>query len=369
MQADAIEPWARRHKNWLAGEERGAVGGGSFDLRAPGTRDSLGSWPRSGREDLRAAVVALGEAQDEWSRHGLRERRSRTEEAFELALELLEAEALAPFLGLDAEELAPALRGSVARARTWVQSRSRKRSRAQELVCFAPPWTDLLVPLGRCLALLMRGEAVVWAADPALPLVAASLADALEETSPGAPLAVLHGMPVTGTQSLGELAREQELELISLPAARGRRTLVVKQAHDPVRAALAAAHAAFDRGAAWGGQRPGQLGRIVCHARHFSALSETLLVELERRARAWEPPAPVQAGAAQRHADLVERGLDEGATLIWGELPARWGPAVLTNVEPGSATAREQQPDPLIVLLRAPDDAAAEELARAFAAQ
>ena len=130
MHADAIEPWARRHRNCLAGEERRAVGGGSFDLRAPGTSDSLGSWPRSGREDLRAALAQLGEAQDEWSRHVMRERRSRLEEAFELACAALEGEVLASFLGLDAEELAPALRGSLARACSWVQSRSRQRSRA-----------------------------------------------------------------------------------------------------------------------------------------------------------------------------------------------------------------------------------------------
>jgi len=60
--------------NVIAGAERDAVGGGSFDKRSPATGEVISSVARSDRRDVDLAVAAAREAQPDWARTTVAER-------------------------------------------------------------------------------------------------------------------------------------------------------------------------------------------------------------------------------------------------------------------------------------------------------
>src|SRR5688500_7496577 len=57
---------AREFKNLIGGEWVGAVSGGTFESSAPATGEALGTFPRSGAEDVDRAVAAAKAAFEEW---------------------------------------------------------------------------------------------------------------------------------------------------------------------------------------------------------------------------------------------------------------------------------------------------------------
>ncbi len=97
------------------------------------------------------------------------------------------------------------------------------------------------------------------------------------------------------------------------------------------------ARAAFGREESLSGQAGS--GQEVClrvPERHLSAFTEALLAEVAEIEAEGAPVPPLDAGVLRRFRDLVIGALDEGATLIHGEVRGRraqWGPVVLTNVE------------------------------------
>jgi alpha-ketoglutaric semialdehyde dehydrogenase len=60
--------------NVIAGEERGAVGGDTFEKRSPATGEVISSVARSDRRDVELAVAAAREAQPGWARTTVAER-------------------------------------------------------------------------------------------------------------------------------------------------------------------------------------------------------------------------------------------------------------------------------------------------------
>jgi alpha-ketoglutaric semialdehyde dehydrogenase len=60
--------------NVIAGAERDAVGGGSFEKRSPATGEVISSVARSDRRDVDLAVAAAREAQPDWARTTVAER-------------------------------------------------------------------------------------------------------------------------------------------------------------------------------------------------------------------------------------------------------------------------------------------------------
>src|ERR687895_1060382 len=57
---------AREFKNFIGGEWVGAASGETFESLVPATGESLGTFPRSGVEDVDRAVAAAKEAFEEW---------------------------------------------------------------------------------------------------------------------------------------------------------------------------------------------------------------------------------------------------------------------------------------------------------------
>ena len=57
---------AREFKNFVGGEWVGAVSGETFESSVPATGETLGTFPRSGAEDVDRAVAAAKAAFTEW---------------------------------------------------------------------------------------------------------------------------------------------------------------------------------------------------------------------------------------------------------------------------------------------------------------
>src|SRR5262249_5395817 len=112
---------------------------------------------------------------------------------------------------------------------------------------------------------------------------------------------------------------------------------------------------AFGRGATFGGQLPGSLGRVFCPARRFSRFTELVLVELAASEASTTPVPLIDAESVERARAAWELGLDEGATCIAGGEIGEGGvlvPTILTNVESQMACARRQDALPVLCLLR-----------------
>ena len=153
-------------------------------------------------------------------------------------------------------------------------------------------------------------------------------------------------------------------------------TLIVGRGDDPVQAARSICETSFGPERSLSGQRAGVVGRVLCHERHLSVLTATLLEGLEELAA----PCPLfDSGLAAYVEGQSRLGLDEGATLIRGAFGAPAGsrrdareailaPSVFTNVEPRMALARAVRPAPILCLLRVAADMEATELARTLSA-
>ncbi|MBI1347556.1 aldehyde dehydrogenase family protein [bacterium] len=88
--------------------------------------------------------------------------------------------------------------------------------------------------------------------------------------------------------------------------------------------------------------------RVYVDAARQGDLQQALL----RAAAEWQPK-PVEAGAAARARQVIEKSLAAGAQLVLGELPEDdlWSPVVLADVTPDMAIAREDLFAPVTSLL------------------
>jgi acyl-CoA reductase-like NAD-dependent aldehyde dehydrogenase len=149
----------------------------------------------------------------------------------------------------------------------------------------------------------------------------ASIASARKVARFGAGLDVRHG---------------PELDLTALCNA----SYLVARDADPALAAREVVERAFGRVWALSGQRPGSIGRVLCHERSFSRFSAELLLEIERHPDASRPLAAREAATLDHLRRAHELGLDEGATLVYSraEAPARSGAARTDASSRSSAT-------------------------------
>jgi len=365
--------------NLVAGSWIDSVGGGRLDLSAAlAPRAALGSWPSSGPADVALALEAAAVGARAWSELAPGRRRELLLAAVHALEEDTDALALtASRLGLTAEEMARhaglggALRGMID---------SRVASGPGGVSVSVPAWSELFLgAFGGVAEELVRGNACVLVADPELPMVADAVARALLAVGVGeGVLSVLHGLTreglaalvvdervralaVTGNRerisSLRHLVEGRQLEREALTLLRCGAAEIGP--HDDLEArAVELVEAAFGRGRALFGQRPDQVARIFCPERQFSRFTEALLAALGE-SEVTDNPLPLidrQAVADVQRQWAV--GLDDGATLVFGGGIVGTAqdrcvmPTVLTNVDPGMACARRQEPMPILCLLR-----------------
>lgn len=385
---------ARRYGNWIGGRELDPAGGGAFELRsAREPFESLGTWPRSDEPELAAALESARDAAAEWARLPERPRRGvlrRTYAAVQAAAPL---GSMAARIGLEPGALEPYLRAGLAVPERWTRPAEGARRTAGSVWLHVNHWTGLAGAPGRAiLPLLAAGGAVLWLADARLPQAGELWGRALADA--GAPpglLSVLHGVPgrlrrraaaEPGLAGLDAQGTERELDALLEGAPEGlelrlgllrNRSLQVGTHENLEVAARRAATRAFGRTAAFSGQRPGQVGRVLCHERVFSAFTGALLAELRRNGEMARPVPLIDEQALEEARAACALGLDEGATMIAGGEPSGDGgprrpprsfpPVVFTNVEAEMQIAHRSAPAPILCLLRVPSEEAGDDLA------
>jgi aldehyde dehydrogenase (NAD+) len=329
-------------------------------------------WPQSGSEDLARALAVLREGSPEWSQRKPELRRERVRE---LGQRLEQDELLlsaATGLGLEPEEFAPHRARIVSELE---RLEPRPAARAGGVALVAPDWRELV--RGAALSLgqeLLEGRAVLLFSDPLLPWLGERVATAaLAAGVPPGAVALLHG-PARELLALGIAAQPASVQASgSAERIAPLRRLCHSSAVARVRLRTLRCRAcevdeerleseverliesAFGRGTTFSGQLPGQVARVFCPQRSFSRFSELLLERLEASQAAREPLAALDPGILERVRAARALGLDEGATLVFGddEDSPDLAPLVFTNVEPRMACARRQEPLPVLCLLRA----------------
>jgi acyl-CoA reductase-like NAD-dependent aldehyde dehydrogenase len=235
----------------------------------------------------------------------------------------------------------------------------------------APDWRELLrTPMLELALALASGATIVFVADPRLPELGAAFARAAHAGGlPPGLVNVLHGarwelvarglnasrargLSASGTvEFMAELRRLEGNHEARLRALRsGAYEVSVNRALEE--SAEEVVRQAFGRGTL-GGQLVGALARVHCSSRLFSRFTELFL----RRLEVHGPLVPlIDAEAAARARAAFELGIDEGATCIaGGDGEGLCFPAtVFTNVELYMASAKRQEPLPVVCLLREP---------------
>jgi len=374
-----------RQENLLAGH--GAPPASGVHFAARGEREAR--WPRSGREDVRRALAALGAAP---GRPDGRERGDwDPERVLAAAWARLRAQPdplghLRAALGLASAEPCPFAAGEESPPAlaplpaTPVGGIALVRSGASE-------W---LAGCARAVfAELAAGRAVLLIGAPRMPELAQRVVEVLLDAGlPPELVALLHddgdsawraalaSGSITHVRASGGEAERSDLEqrLASAPthAAFGAgvsaeaapivpgftllrsRLLDVARGEDPELAARRVARQAFGRIETLSGQLHGRVGVARVDARSFSRFGAALLGVLEDG----EPEAPVadlEPGLAEHLRRVRALGIDEGATLIHEPQRSRGSPLrlVFTNVDSRMRLARALRPAPLLCLMRA----------------
>lgn len=406
-----------RLSNWLAGrfgepaQRRGAL----FERPSGVSSPPKWKWPRSDSSELEEAIQAAEDRSKSWSKLAPDERFDRlVRAAAQLERQADPLGTLGRKMRLGGDELATMAR----RVRLRFESAEDERPEGRGLCFLRLDAREFFKGFGSLLELAASGQTVVALGDSRLPEVAHSFAAALDrsEALKGWEGVVsilqddrrtvlreaLDHSAFTSCVFHGDDSEWQELREEDSGAGPPRdhvrtalTTCVVREGEDPERAARGLARRAFGRVEALSGFAAGRVGRVVCHERRFSALTTALLQALE------EGPSPIslpegfdtppdltalEPGLTAHLDGLRTLALDEGATvLVGGDLRRAQGrpggsqrsltsailsPAttpwatVVTNVEERMRTVRPRRPAPLLCLLRARSDRAAEETAR-----
>jgi acyl-CoA reductase-like NAD-dependent aldehyde dehydrogenase len=375
------------HFNWIAGKWIRARSELTFESRA-----AAGRWPRSAAADLAQAVEALAREDSPWARVPRRERfEILWRAASALSQDVSVAPALAAASGLDVDEARAALDADgyqlFEALEFWRDGTPTSRAATPGL--FAAHWSDLAGRLGARLARrMLDGDPVVLLGDARMPAIQEAWVRALEAAQlPEGALSLLWDdrssvlaaaldhpaigwIRAAGThEALVELARRDRrgvIERTSLWPVRNK-SLALEESRGTQELASCALDRALGRVSTFSGQLPGQVARLVCPERSFSAFTQAFLAALAEHPAAVRPLAPIDADTGEFLAAAWSLGLDEGATAIFGSEPQRNGPLtpiVFTNVDPSLELAHLARPAPLIGLVRARDGAHAQALVR-----
>ena len=387
-------------QHYLAGTWR--AGSDGFDLRQriePFER--IGTWPRADEAITVEALLAARSGRRGWQElssveradglrrvlQHLREDRAWCEHLQQL-LGLQSVEIQAEYAALDA-----LIKGTQVGATKGAAGDTTTGDVATEVGVVFARWTDLVSGLfSRILAQLERDRGVVVVSDDRWPAGADALGAAFSAAGmPTGLLSIIHGVSKPIRTALeGALATEVNVSVEDFPNLRnvsvryaldlgsldrGNHSFIVRDEAELDEAVAHVIERAFGRAATFSGQRSDRVARVICNVRRFSAFCESLVSALENSVDVNEPLPLIDGEALKTTRSLWNLGLDEGATLIFGgesfKSPAgsrsrdpRVWPAVFTNVDSEMALSRFRETAPVLCLIRAESDEAAELLAR-----
>jgi alpha-ketoglutaric semialdehyde dehydrogenase len=389
------------HQNYIAGEWCDAASGETFESTSPANGDAIGTFPRSGEEDVDRAVTAAKEAFEEWR---LVPAPKRGEILFRFGQLLADQkEDLAQLMSREMGKVLAEARGDVQEAidmsfymggegrRLFGQTTpSELRDKFQMsvrmpigVIGVITPWNfPIAIPSWKTLPALVAGNTIVFKPATDTPTLGQRYVELLVEAGlPSGVLNIVHG----GGGAVGEaLVRHPDVRVISLTGSRETGVAVLKAAADGLKhvhlelggknAIIVLDDADLDLavdGIVWSafgtsGQRCTAASRVIAERGVYEALQGKLVSAAEglRLGVGWEDDTDVGPVINQSALDKIhsytEVGQDEGAKLLTGgEIASDNGlgkgfyyrPTIFADVDPGMRIAQEEIFGPTTALI------------------
>jgi aldehyde dehydrogenase (NAD+) len=393
-------------QNFVGGEWVDAASGDTFDSTSPADGELIGTFPKSGPEDVERAVAAAKAAYEDWR---LVPAPKRGEILFRFAQLLVEhKEELTDLMTHEMGKVKAEAGGDVQEAidmsyymggegrRLFGQTTpSELRDKFQMsvrtpigVVGVITPWNfPIAIPSWKIAPALVCGDTVVFKPATDTPALGHRFVELLDEA--GVPKGVVNLVHGGGGQVGDALVRHPDVPVISLTGSRETGVQVLKSGADRlkhVHLELGGKNAiivmedadlelALD-GILWSafgtsGQRCTAASRVIVHESVYGALEKPLVERADalRLGFGWEEETDVgpviNAAALEKIDSYVQIGQDEGAKLLTGGAVATEGelakgfyyrPTVFGDVQPDMRIAQEEIFGPVLSLIRVRDE-------------
>jgi alpha-ketoglutaric semialdehyde dehydrogenase len=394
-----------KYRNYIGGEWVDAAGGETFESVSPADGEKIGTFPKSGAEDVDRAVEAAKAAYDEWR---LVPAPKRGEILFRFGQLLAEQkDDLAQLMTREMGKVLPEAGGDVQEAidmSFYMAGEGRRlfgQTTPSELrdkfnmsvrmpigvVGAITPWNfPIAIPSWKILPALVCGNTVVFKPATDTPLLGERFVELLHESGlPAGVLNIVHG----GGGAVGDrLVRHPDVPVITLTGSRETGVAVMRNAAENLKhvhlelggknAIIVLDDADLDLavdGIVWSafgtsGQRCTAASRVIVQRGVYDALQARLVAAAEklRLGVGWEPETDVgpviNEAALEKVHSYTEIGKDEGARLLTGGEVATgdgldkghyYRPTIFGDVEPGMRIAQEEIFGPTTALIPVDD--------------
>jgi alpha-ketoglutaric semialdehyde dehydrogenase len=396
---------AKTFQNYIGGEWVDAVSGETFESTSPANGDAIGTFPRSGAEDVDRAVAAAKEAYEDWR---LVPAPKRGEILFRFAHLLAEQkEDLAQLMAREMGKVLPEARGDVQEAidmAYYMGGEGRRlfgQTTPSELrdkfnmsirqpigvVGVITPWNfPIAIPSWKTLPALVAGNTVVFKPATDTPTLGERYVEILVEA--GVPAGVVNIVHGGGGEVGNALVQHPDVPVISLTGSRETGVAVTKTGADRLKhihlelggknAIIVLDDADLDlavEGIVWSafgtsGQRCTAASRVIAHEAAYDQLVSRLVSEAEkmRLGYGWEDDTDVgpviNKAALDKIDSYTQIGKDEGATLLTGGEVASgdgldkgfyYRPTIFGDVDPQMRIAQEEIFGPTTAVIKVRD--------------
>jgi alpha-ketoglutaric semialdehyde dehydrogenase len=391
-----------KHLNFIGGEWVEPRSGNWFENRNPARHsDLIGLWPRSGKEDVEAAVESASRGFAEWRRVPAPERGAMLKRVGDILTERKEDIALAATreMGKTLDETRGDVQEGIDTAYyaategrrlfghtvpselrdKWAMSFRRPIGVAGLITPFNFP---LAIPTWKMFPALLCGNAVILKPAEDVPHTSELLVQALEEA--GVPAGVVNLVQGFGEEVGDALIRHPRVPVISFTGSTETGRIIGRvcgEMHKRLslemggkNAQIVMPDADLDlalEGVLWGafgttGQRCTATSRLIVHDEVHDEFLERLIAAAEGLKLGYGADAGVQVGPLIHEAsrdkveEYIEIGRGEAELRLGGERPAGEGvddgwffePTIFTGVKPGSRLATEEIFGPVLSVLR-----------------
>jgi acyl-CoA reductase-like NAD-dependent aldehyde dehydrogenase len=394
-----------KYRNYIGGEWVDAAGGETFESVSPADGGTMGTFPRSGPEDVDRAVEAAKAAYAEWR---LVPAPKRGEILFRFGQLLAEQkDDLAQLMTREMGKVLPEAGGDVQEAidmSFYMAGEGRRlfgQTTPSELrdkfnmsvrmpigvVGAITPWNfPIAIPSWKVLPALVCGNTVVFKPATDTPLLGERFVELLHEAGlPAGVLNVVHG----GGGAVGDrLVRHRDVPVITITGSRETGVTVMRNAAENLKhvhlelggknAIIVLDDADLDLavdGIVWSafgtsGQRCTAASRVIVQRGVYDELQARLVAAAEklRLGFGWEPETDVgpviNEAALEKIHSYTEIGKAEGARLLTGGEVATgdgldrgfyYRPTIFGDVEPGMRIAQEEIFGPTTALIPVDD--------------
>jgi aldehyde dehydrogenase (NAD+) len=394
-----------RPQNFIAGEWVDADSGETFDSTSPADGELIGTFPKSGPEDVDRAVAAAKEAYEDWR---LVPAPQRGEILFRFAQLLVEHKAeLTDLMTHEMGKVKAEAGGDVQEAidMSYYMGGEGRRLFGQTtpselrdkfnmslrmpigVIGVITPWNfPIAIPSWKITPAIVSGDTVVFKPATDTPALGQRFVELLDEAGvPKGVVNIVHG----GGGAVGDrLVRHPDVPVITLTGSRETGVTVMRNAADGLKrihlelggknAIIVMEDADLDLavdGIVWSafgtsGQRCTAASRVIVHERVYDALAKELVARAEalRLGPGWEDDTDVgpviNEAALEKIHSYTQIGVDEGATLLTGGEIASDGelakgfyyrPTIFGDVDPAMRVAQEEIFGPTTALIRVRD--------------